>query len=129
MVRNYKSSEEWFKQADYDLKSAEVMFKGGRYVYVIFLCHLGLEKFLKGLYVRRFKKNAPKVHNLFYFTKELEIELPEDLSEFVDELNALSVPTRYPEELDNLVKKYKKAKASRIIKKTQELLLWLKKVE
>lgn len=32
-----KNPEEWFKQAEYDIKTAEAMFTARRYVYV-FLC-------------------------------------------------------------------------------------------
>ncbi len=40
---------EWFFQSDYDLETAKDMFKSGRNVYCIFMCHLSIEKALKGL--------------------------------------------------------------------------------
>lgn len=43
--------EEWLKQADYDLDTADFMFKGKRYIYAVFMCHLSIEKALKGLYL------------------------------------------------------------------------------
>ena len=30
---------EWFRQAEYDMKTAEAMFKARRYIYVVFMCH------------------------------------------------------------------------------------------
>lgn len=39
-----KQLEEWFKQAAYDLKTAEIMFENKRYIYVVFMCHLAIEK-------------------------------------------------------------------------------------
>ena len=39
--------KEWLKQVEYDFKTAEVMLKGGRYIYCVFMCHLSLEKMLK----------------------------------------------------------------------------------
>ena len=44
-----KNPQEWLRQADYDLDSAEYMFQCERYIYCIFLCHLAIEKALKGL--------------------------------------------------------------------------------
>ncbi len=36
----------WIKSSDYDIKTAEHMFKTGRYIYVLFMCHLSVEKLL-----------------------------------------------------------------------------------
>jgi HEPN domain-containing protein len=41
---------EWLKQADYDLDTAEFMVSGKRYFYAVFMCHLSIEKAIKGLY-------------------------------------------------------------------------------
>jgi len=43
---------EWFKQADYNMDAPEFVFSGDRYFYSIFMCHLSIEKALKGLYIR-----------------------------------------------------------------------------
>ena len=48
-----KKYDEWFFQSDYDLETAVDMFKSSRYVYCIFMCHLSLEKALKGHYVKQ----------------------------------------------------------------------------
>jgi HEPN domain-containing protein len=39
-----KDPQEWLRQADYDMDTAEYMYAGGRYLYTIFMCHLALEK-------------------------------------------------------------------------------------
>jgi HEPN domain-containing protein len=124
----FKTSEEWFRQAEYDLGTAEAMFDAGRYIYTVFMCHLSIEKALKGLYAKKFKKNPPKIHNLNYFCELVEIVLEKDLQEFIDNLNDLSVPTRYPDELDKLLKDYKKEDTFKVLEKTKELLLCLKKM-
>lgn len=41
--------KDWFEQADYDYDTAVYMSQGERYVYAVFMCHLALEKALKGL--------------------------------------------------------------------------------
>lgn len=103
------------------------MFKTGRYIYTIFMCHLSIEKALKGLSAKKFKKDPPKIHNLNYLLEKISIELKKDMLDFVDNLNNLSVLTRYPDELEKMLKDYKKNETANILKSTQELLLCLKK--
>ncbi|PIP38929.1 MAG: hypothetical protein COX19_09905 [Desulfobacterales bacterium CG23_combo_of_CG06-09_8_20_14_all_51_8] len=58
--------EEWLKQADYDMDTADAMFRSGRYFYAVFMCHLSIEKSLKGLYTKVLDEIPPKTHNLLY---------------------------------------------------------------
>lgn len=48
-----KEPDEWLRQAEYDMETAEFMLNGGRYFYAVFMCHLAIEKALKGLYQKR----------------------------------------------------------------------------
>ncbi len=127
MNRKLKPPGEWFKQADYDLGTADDMLKSGRYIYTIFMCHLSIEKALKGLYTKKFEKEPSKVHNLNYFLKELGLALPQNLRDFVDEINTVSVPTRYPDEIEEILKHYKKAEAATMLQKTRGVVEWLRK--
>ena len=61
-----KPSEEWLTQANYDMDTAAYMFKGGGYMYTVFMCHLSIEKGLKGRYTEKLGKEPPKTHNLLY---------------------------------------------------------------
>lgn len=45
-----KTTANWLASADYDLETADAMLKSRRYLYVVFMCHLALEKTLKALY-------------------------------------------------------------------------------
>jgi HEPN domain-containing protein len=42
-----KDTLNWVALAEYDLETARHMLTTGRYLYVVFLCHLALEKMLK----------------------------------------------------------------------------------
>ncbi|MBI5740627.1 MAG: HEPN domain-containing protein [Nitrospirae bacterium] len=125
--RNIKLAEEWFAQAGYDFKTAEAMFNARRYIYTVFMCHLSIEKALKGLLTQRLNNTPPKVHNLIYLIERTGITPPENLMEFVIQLNKVSVPTRYPEELKVLIKDYSRQRTNDILKSTGRLLRWLKK--
>ena len=102
------------------------MFNTGRYIYTVFMCHLSIEKALKGLYAKNLQKNPPKTHDLNYLSKKTNLSLPEGLQSFMDNLNDLSVPTRYPDEIETLLKQYNKARVKDVLKMSRELLLWLK---
>lgn len=127
-MKRFNPPEEWFKQADYDFKAAVAMFDAGKYIYTVFMCHLSIEKALKGLYAREFQTTPPKIHNLNYFYEKTKIELEVDMQDFLDKLNNLSVPTRYPDELERILKDYKKKPTESILNQTKELLLCLKSI-
>jgi HEPN domain-containing protein len=122
-----KNPGEWLNQADYDMDTAEYMFNGGRYIYAVFMCHLSIEKALKGLYQKRLNKIPPKTHNLLYLIEKINLKLNDDLYDAVFSINRISVPTRYPDNLQRMLNDYKKERTNEIIKKGKEVLEWLKK--
>jgi HEPN domain-containing protein len=118
--------KEWYFQSDYDLETAIDMLKTGRNVYCIFMCHLSLEKALKGLFYKRFEEYPSKSHSLIYFIDKIELEIPDDFYEFLYMLNKISVPTRYPDDLRKLFAEYTKERTESILNKTREVQLWIK---
>ena len=122
-----KGPEEWFKQAEYDIKTAEAMFAAKKYIYVVFMSHLSIEKALKGLYQKKLGTIPPKVHNLLYLIEAVGITLPDDLYQLVFALNRASVPTRYPEDLGQMHKDYPRQKTEKLLFQSKEVLKWLKK--
>ena len=122
-----KTFQEWLFQSEYDLKTAEAMFDSGRYFYAAFMCHLSIEKCLKGLFTKTLNELPPKTHNLVYLLEKIGIKAPEHINQFIYSINAESVATRYPEDLQQLLKDYTKEKASEIIKNSKKVLVWLKK--
>ena len=54
-----KRTEEWLRQSDYDMDTALYMYEGGRFIYAVFMCHLAVEKTLKGLYYENGEKYRP----------------------------------------------------------------------
>ncbi len=122
-----KSSQEWSRQAEYDIDTAGAMQDSGRYIYCVFMCHLSIEKALKALYAKKLGKNPPKAHSLVYLAQSTHLDLPEPTKEFLETLDDISVPTRYPEELEKLIKEYSKDRTKNILDKSREALGWLKR--
>lgn len=114
--------EEWLKQAEYDLQTAEAMLQTKRYIYTVFMCHLAIEETFKALYTKRFNKIPPKIHELVYFIKKLELKLPEKISEFIGTLSEAHIVTRYPDELLKVLKYFPQDKTEEILTKSKEVI-------
>jgi HEPN domain-containing protein len=54
-----KRTEEWLRQSDYDMDTADYMFHGGRHLYAVFMCHLAVEKALKAVYFEKLREIPP----------------------------------------------------------------------
>jgi HEPN domain-containing protein len=108
------------------MKTAEIMFDNKRYIYAIFMCHLSLEKALKGLYAKELEEIPPKTHSLLYLIETTKIDLPDNLYDFVFTLNRLSIPSRYPDDLKRILKNYNKTKTSEMLRRGKEVLRWLR---
>ncbi len=121
-----KRSDEWFKQAEYDLDTAEYMFSGGKFFYAVFMCHLAVEKAIKSLYQQTLKETPPKTHNLVYLLKKIDIKPSQKAGTFIVKLNEASVATRYPEDIEMLQKQYTKEDVKNILAEGREVIEWIK---
>jgi HEPN domain-containing protein len=101
-MENKEIFEEWYFQSDYDLETAFDMFRSGRMVYCIFMCHLSLEKALKGLLLKTTGEFPIRTHSLIYFVEKMDLKLSGPYYELLFMLNKISVPTRYPDDLRKL---------------------------
>lgn len=121
-----KTIKNWIESADYDLATAKSLLKARRKVYVIFMCHLAIEKTLKALVSAKTKKMAPYTHNLVYLLNILEAKLPKELVEFVELLNDKSVLTRYPDNITEMEKQFGLKLTQRYLAMAEETIKWLK---
>jgi HEPN domain-containing protein len=118
--------EEWLKQAEYDMETAEVLLRSRRHLHAVFMLHLSIEKALKGLYQQRLGDMPPRVHNLILLVNRMALELPDDFRLFVTKLNDLSVATRYPDEIASIQAQYPKGKVKEFLGQGREVLAWIR---
>lgn len=116
----------WIKSSDYDLATAAGVLKTKHYVYVIFFCHLAIEKLLKALVAKITKRIPPKTHDLLLLLRLSDIDLPEKYQILIARLNSVSIPTRYPDDISKLARQYNRAAADRYLKEATNFLRWLK---
>lgn len=78
-----KIVQNWVSSSNYDIQTAEAMCKTGRYIYVVFMCHLAMEKMLKALLAQKHPEDfPPKIHNLISLSKKAGVVPPDDLQDF-----------------------------------------------
>ena len=118
--------KEWLIQADYDMDTAAAMHDSGRYFYAVFMCHLSIEKALKGLYHKVLDEAPPKTHNLLYLVNKIGIKPEMESEKFIIKLNTASVATRYPDDLAKVQAAYTKEITQDMITKSKDLLKWVK---
>lgn len=122
-----KSTENWLKIAKRDLKYAKDNLTIGNYILSIEKSHSALEKLLKALIIEQ-GQIPSRVHNLLKLAGEALINnLQEDIKAFLDELSDSYIPTRYPDDFDELEKKYNFETSSKIIYETERIFKWLEK--
>ena len=108
------------------MDTAQCMFDGGRCFYCIFMCHLAIEKALKGLYRAKLRSDPPKVHDLLFLANRAQLAPPPELKDLLYELDGLSIPTRYPDELKKMTVTYNQQSTEPMLARARKALQWLK---
>jgi HEPN domain-containing protein len=120
------SHDEWLTQADYDVETAQAMLNAGRYFYAVFMCHLAIEKALKGAICAKTHQLPPRTHNLVYLAELTHHPFTKGQSAFMAKLAGASVATRYPEELRALKRLFPRRSALAVLSRTRELIACLR---
>ena len=121
-----KATANWLQSMEYDLKTVSTLLKDRKYIYVVFMCHLAIEKALKAVLSEMFKELPPYTHNLNRLIELGNIKLPHKHQDFINKINLQSVPTRYPEDFKKLSKEFDKKIAELYLKQTRGVIRWLK---
>jgi len=121
-----KATANWLAQVDYDIATAEQMLYAGRYIYVIFMSHMALEKALKALVTEETQKLPSRTHNLIDLAQRAQVVLSQEQQDFLGRINNTSVVVRYPDDLTAMVSQYPEAIAQDYLERTKELILWVR---
>lgn len=116
----------WINLSEYDIKTADAMFKSKRYLYVLFTCQQSAEKMLKALVTKNTNQFPPKTHDLLRLAELSKIEIDETRKEFLAKLSFYYIETRYPEEIAKISKDINRKTAFEYLNSTKELLRWLR---
>ena len=122
-----KNVANWISSAEYDLETADFMFKSGRYIYTVFMCHLALEKALKAKVAEVTGMEPPRSHDLEYLGSLGGLSPDSETEEFIAELTNLSVTTRYPIDFESTVAEFSGERSETIMEKTGVVFEWIVK--
>ena len=89
----------WLDIADYDIDTAEAMYKTKRWLYVAFMCHQVIEKTLKAYWSAKRDDIPPYIHNHKRLAEGCGLyeQLSEEQKDFIDTISTFNIQARYPE--------------------------------
>lgn len=122
-----KEVQNWLDSARYDLETARHLFRAGRYIYTVFMCHLALEKVLKAKVEEMTGEEPPKTHDLEYLVKLTGLSPNEDIEDIASGLSNVSVVTRYPRDFHAMLEEFSQEKAEFILSKATEVFQWIER--
>lgn len=131
--------EYWLEAAKYDLESARVMLRGGKYMYVAFMSQQAIEKLVKGIYTLYTDNEAPMIHNIWNIFRQLkqEVKLEEHLNmeefeknlsrykNFFVELLTYYISGRYPTFKEKISSGIDMVRAQKVLANTEEAFAWI----
>ena len=108
------------------MDTADYMLQGGRHIHAVFMCHLAVEKALKGWYYEKRREFPPKSHSLVFLLNEIGIMPPEAHGRFIVRLSEASIHTRYPEDLAKVERDFTGEIVAGILAGGREVIAWIK---
>lgn len=122
-----KEIENWLSSARYDLAVAKDMLDAGRYPYVVFFCHLAVEKAFKAKVQEITGKTPPKVHELVALLKLAQLTPPPKFLDFIGKLSGASTAIRYPTDIAELLSAYTREAAEEYLQQAKDVVEWIAK--
>ncbi|MDR2584830.1 MAG: HEPN domain-containing protein [Prevotellaceae bacterium] len=112
----------WVETAQNDWVAVESMFETKNYLHCLFWAHLVLEKLAKAHWVKTHEDNIPpKVHNVVWLLEESNVDLGEDMKDFLEGFNKFQLSGRYPDYTKNIYKMCTKEFTYTQLEKTKEI--------
>lgn len=118
----------WLDLADYDLDTAEALYKTGRWLYVAFMCHQVIEKTLKAYWCSTREDAPPYIHNHIRLATGCDLYqlMNEEQRDFLDTVTNYNIESRYPEDKESLSRTLTERACREIIDETKLLQQWIK---
>ncbi len=120
-----KEIENWLKQAEADLRSAENSLNSKDYYLSAFMSQQSVEKALKASYIKE-KKELLKTHSVLRLAQELK--LPDSLITKISLLEPVYQETRYPDISSKIpAEEFEEKDAVELFNIAEEVLEWVRK--
>ncbi len=114
--------------ADEKWQTATALLEKKRFADCLFFCHLTVECLLKAMVAKNTEEQAKPIHHLVRLSEIAGIDLSPEKRELLKEISDFNMETRYPEEKLAFFKKANEAFTRHFVSKTEDLVVWLKKL-
>lgn len=117
----------WIDIAEYDIGTAESLFKTKRWLYVAFMCHQAIEKTLKAYWCGTREDDPPYTHNHMRLAEGCGLydRMSDEQKDFLDKVTNFNIEARYPEDKDALYRRLSKQACRQMIDETKQLMQWI----
>ena len=115
----------WKESAEENYSTMQNLLKTSEYSWALFIGHLVIEKLLKALYVKKIQQHAAYSHDLLRLAKNAGIDIPEEYSEWLDEITTFNINARYENYKQSFSKLCTKDFTERWANKIEILRKWL----
>jgi len=120
-----EEAQQWFRQAEHDFKTANLLFEHQVYDFCAFACFQSSEKAFKAVFLEKNKALPPKTHELMALAKAVGAD---ELLDAVRDLNPPFVQSRYPDAANAApFEAYSGRTAQRCLSNSEEALQWCRK--
>jgi len=116
----------WIDTSDYDYPVMESLFNNGHFAWSLYIGHLVLEKMLKAYLAKNKEAAVPHIHHLLKLAQMADLKLSEDQENFLLEVTAINLSSRYPDYKESFHKKATQSYAEGYLEKIKEFRQWLK---
>ncbi|MEJ2705764.1 MAG: HEPN domain-containing protein [Sedimentisphaerales bacterium] len=96
MLNVPKQVEYWVGTAEEDFEVGSNLIKANKTRHGLFFIHLAVEKMLKACVCKNQKRTPPKIHRLLSLAKMAGIELDNEQTDLLTEINEFNLEGRYP---------------------------------
>ncbi|MCL2220656.1 MAG: HEPN domain-containing protein [Chitinispirillia bacterium] len=129
MMTDDEKYEYWLEAAEYDLGTADTLYVGGRWLYVVFMCQQAIEKLVKALYILYVDDEIPRIHNITklvkYFEGKLPVGIPHDRYDLFDRLSTFYLNNWYPDAISKIGAQVTESVAGAVLTETKGAFAWL----
>jgi len=122
-----KQIDYWEKSAERNWQTAQSLLKLKHYDFCLFVCHLTLEKLLKGLVIKQTNKAVPYTHDLERLTELAKLKLTKEQIINLKTISEFNISDRYDDIKFAFYKKCTKKYTEKYFNISKELYLCLKK--
>ena len=118
----------WLDIADYDIETAETLYRGGRWLYVSFMCHQTIEKTLKAYWCATRDDDPPYTHSHKRLADGCGLyeQISTEQRNFIETITNFNIEARYPEDKEALSRMLTEEVCRKLIDETKQLQQWIK---